>query len=138
MSFCLDGVILIDPEYVKDRKVFAQVLAAFRYGREDLDMLGLAFRKDLFISSLQVYPPISDNKLCKPLKDVPLTQLQDRLLKKLGPNAYPFYFQARYVLASVYVGTIILTFNAFSRPCNTRIRRLMPKTLLRTSGDVDY
>ncbi|CAF1026113.1 unnamed protein product [Rotaria sordida] len=36
----IDGVVLIDPEYVKDRKVYACVLAAFRYGREDLDVLG--------------------------------------------------------------------------------------------------
>ncbi|RNA03506.1 beta-arrestin-1 isoform X2 [Brachionus plicatilis] len=45
----IDGVVLIDPEYVKERKVFAHVLAAFRYGREDLDVLGLTFRKDLFL-----------------------------------------------------------------------------------------
>jgi len=56
---CVDGVILVDPEYVGERKVFAQVLAAFRYGREDLDVLGLTFRKDLYISSQQVYPPLS-------------------------------------------------------------------------------
>jgi len=55
---CTDGVILVDPEYVGERKVYAQVLAAFRYGREDLDVLGLTFRKDLYISSLQVYPPL--------------------------------------------------------------------------------
>lgn len=35
----LDGVVLIDPEYVKDRKVYGHVLAAFRYGREDLGEL---------------------------------------------------------------------------------------------------
>ncbi len=28
--------MLVDPEYLKDRKVFGHVLAAFRYGREDL------------------------------------------------------------------------------------------------------
>ena len=28
---CLDGVVLVDPEYVKDRKVYASVLA----GRKD-------------------------------------------------------------------------------------------------------
>jgi beta-arrestin len=78
---------------MKERKVYAQVLAAFRYGREDLDMLGLAFRKDLFISSIQVYPPISDDNPAKPLKSNQLTQLQERLIKKLGPNAYPFYFE---------------------------------------------
>ncbi|XP_013419679.1 beta-arrestin-1-like isoform X3 [Lingula anatina] len=82
----IDGVVLIDPEYLKDRKVFAHVLAAFRYGREDLDVLGLTFRKDLFLASMQVYPKLPENER-------PLTRLQERLIKKLGPNAYPFYFE---------------------------------------------
>lgn len=82
----IDGVVLIDPEYVKDRKIFAHVLAAFRYGREDLDVLGLTFRKDLFIAQMQVYPQLSVDQR-------PLTHLQQRLIKKLGPNAYPFFFQ---------------------------------------------
>jgi beta-arrestin len=81
----IDGVILIDPDYIKDRKVYAHVLAAFRYGREDLDVLGLTFRKDLFIAQQQVYPQLEAPKQ--------LTHLQQRLLRKLGPNAYPFFFQ---------------------------------------------
>lgn len=32
--------------------VYCHVLAAFRYGREDLDVLGLTFRKDLFLVSI--------------------------------------------------------------------------------------
>lgn len=39
---------------MKERKVFGHVLAAFRYGREDLDVLGLTFRKDLYLASEQV------------------------------------------------------------------------------------
>lgn len=83
----IDGVILIDPEYVKERKVYAHILAAFRYGREDLDVLGLTFRKDLFIAQQQVYPKLDH----EPMR--PLTHLQQRLLRKLGSNAYPFFFQ---------------------------------------------
>lgn len=82
----IDGVVLVDPEYLKDRKVYAHVLAAFRYGREDLDVLGLTFRKDLFLASQQVYPPLKDQQ------QKPLSRLQERLIKKLGPNAYPFFF----------------------------------------------
>nr|AMB26727.1 arrestin [Leptochiton asellus] len=82
----IDGVVLVDPEYLKERKVFAHILAAFRYGREDLDVLGLTFRKDLFLASIQVYPPLKDQQK-------PLTRLQERLIKKLGPNAYPFFFE---------------------------------------------
>ncbi|XP_050098194.1 arrestin red cell isoform X3 [Anopheles aquasalis] len=81
----IDGVVLIDPDYVKDRKVFGHVLAAFRYGREDLDVLGLTFRKDLYLASEQIYPPLETDR--------PLTRLQERLIRKLGANAYPFYFE---------------------------------------------
>ena len=61
----IDGVVLVDPEYLKDRKVYGHVLAAFRYGREDLDVLGLTFRKDLYLASSQIYPPEDNSK--KPL-----------------------------------------------------------------------
>lgn len=47
-------MVLIDPEYLNDRKVYVNILAAFRYGREDLDVLGLTFRKDLLVSTVQV------------------------------------------------------------------------------------
>ncbi|XP_065344028.1 arrestin red cell isoform X1 [Cloeon dipterum] len=83
----IDGVVLIDPDYVKDRKVFGHVLAAFRYGREDLDVLGLTFRKDLYLASEQIFPVLEATS------KHPLTRLQERLIKKLGPNAYPFYFE---------------------------------------------
>lgn len=63
VSFILtDGVVLVDSDYIKDRKVFGHVLAAFRYGREDLDVLGLTFRKDLYLASSQIFPQESTNK----------------------------------------------------------------------------
>lgn len=116
IKFFLEGVVLVDPEYVKDRKVFTHILSAFRYGREDLDVLGLTFRKDLYVASVQVFPPVyklnNDNKevLVNPqiLNSIgglnnnfndsqnlchSLTKLQERLIKKLGFNAYPFYFK---------------------------------------------
>lgn len=55
-------MVLVDPDYIKDRKVFGHVLAAFRYGREDLDVLGLTFRKDLYLASSQIYPQESSCK----------------------------------------------------------------------------
>nr|XP_027204038.1 arrestin red cell-like isoform X1 [Dermatophagoides pteronyssinus] len=82
-----NGVVLIDPDYIKERKVYGHVLAAFRYGREDLDVLGLTFRKDLFLSAEQLYPP----KTATTSRS--LTRLQERLIKKLGSNAYPFFFE---------------------------------------------
>ncbi|XP_048748176.1 beta-arrestin-1-like isoform X2 [Ostrea edulis] len=83
----IDGVVLVDPECVKDqKKVYVQVLGAFRYGREDLDIIGLSFRKDLFSATIQVYPPVVEQQK-------PLTALQERLITILGPNAYPFFFE---------------------------------------------
>lgn len=76
VSVLPDGVVLIDPEYVKDRKVFGHVLAAFKYGREDLDVLGLTFRKDLYLAAEQVYPP---DPLAASQPKHPLTRLQVKL-----------------------------------------------------------
>jgi len=36
---------------------------------------------------------VADDDPSKPLQSSQLTHLQERLLKKLGPNAYPFYFE---------------------------------------------
>eukprot|EP00057_Strongylocentrotus_purpuratus_P033816 XP_792895.3 PREDICTED: beta-arrestin-1 [Strongylocentrotus purpuratus] len=82
----IDGVVLLDPDYLKDRKVFARLVAIFRYGREELDVLGLSFRKELFLAQRQVYPPLPENER-------PLTRLQTSLSKKLGNKAYPFSFE---------------------------------------------
>uniref|UniRef100_A0A669Q7J3 Arrestin-C n=1 Tax=Phasianus colchicus TaxID=9054 RepID=A0A669Q7J3_PHACC len=83
----VDGVCLIDPEYLKDRKVYVTLTCAFRYGRDDLDVIGLTFRKDLYVLTTQIFPPVPEQ--------VPktLTSLQEKLLKKLGENAYPFTFE---------------------------------------------
>ncbi|XP_015789824.1 beta-arrestin-2 isoform X1 [Tetranychus urticae] len=83
----IDGVVLVDLDYVKDRRVFGHILAAFRYGREDLDVLGLTFRKDLYLASEQIYPVLEETS------KRPRTRLQERLIKKLGSNAFPFYFE---------------------------------------------
>nr|AUG68943.1 arrestin-C [Neotrygon kuhlii] len=82
----VDGVLLIDPEYLKDRKVYVLLTCAFRYGREDLDVIGLSFRKDIYSEAIQVYPPLSKNKK-------QLTSLQEKLTNKLKENCYPFCFE---------------------------------------------
>ncbi|XP_061921728.1 arrestin red cell-like isoform X1 [Entelurus aequoreus] len=83
----VDGVLLVDPEYLKGRKVFVMLTCVFRYGREDLDVLGLSFRKDLYVSTFQVFPLLDEEE------QKPLSYLQERLLKKLGQHAYPFNFR---------------------------------------------
>uniref|UniRef100_A0A672H861 Arrestin C-terminal-like domain-containing protein n=1 Tax=Salarias fasciatus TaxID=181472 RepID=A0A672H861_SALFA len=68
-----------------DPVVFVTLTCAFRYGREDLDVLGLSFRKDLYISTFQAFPPVPEERKSN-------SRLQERLLKKLGQHAHPFYF----------------------------------------------
>ncbi|XP_048338710.1 arrestin-C isoform X2 [Sphaerodactylus townsendi] len=83
----VDGIVLIDPEYLKDRKVFVTLTCAFRYGRDDLDVIGLTFRKDIYVLSKQIFPPVPDQA------PKTFTSLQEKLQKKLGENAYAFTFE---------------------------------------------
>lgn len=83
----IDGLIVLDNEYVREqRKVFGQLVCSFRYGREEDEVMGLNFQKELYLASEQIYPlPEKDPR--------ETTKLQDRLIKKLGPNAFPFTFK---------------------------------------------
>lgn len=83
----VDGIIVLDNEYIREnRKIFGQLVCSFRYGREEDEVMGLNFQKELFLASEQIYPPPEKS-------DKETTKLQERLLKKLGPNAFPFSFQ---------------------------------------------
>ncbi|XP_054978271.1 S-arrestin [Sorex araneus] len=78
----VDGVVLLDPELVKGKKVYVSLTCAFRYGQEDIDVIGLTFRRDLYFSRVQVFPPVG-------AAGAP-TKLQESLLRKLGEHTYPF------------------------------------------------
>jgi arrestin-1 len=81
----IEGIVVLDDEYIRDhRKVFGQVVCSFRYGREEDEVMGLNFQKELFLASEQIYPA--------PEKSKDLSKIQERLLKKLGGNAFPFTF----------------------------------------------
>ncbi|GIY53679.1 arrestin, lateral eye [Caerostris darwini] len=79
----VEGVVLVDSDYLKDRKVFGQVVTTFRYGREEDEVMGLQFSRQLYLALDQIYP--SDQQLEK-------SELQDKLLRKLGESAIPFTF----------------------------------------------
>ncbi|KAI5743312.1 hypothetical protein M8J77_016755 [Diaphorina citri] len=81
----IDGVVVFEEDYIQDRKVFGQVVCSFRYGREEDEILGLNFQKELYLASEQIYPRSEKQQTS-------LTKMQDCLLKKLGPKAYPFTF----------------------------------------------
>lgn len=112
IDYCdpVDGVVVVDTEYLKGRKVFAQVykwyvfsatvmvlvkwklkricfiqlVTTYRFGREEDEVMGVKFSREMVIGQEQVVPMIN-NKM-------ELTSVQEKLLKKLGPNAYPFTF----------------------------------------------
>lgn len=75
--------------------VYVTLTCAFRYGRDDLDVIGLKFRKDIYVLSTQIYPPVPDQA------PKTLTVLQEKLLKKLGQNAYPFTFEVQNLQAAL-------------------------------------
>ncbi|XP_038820652.1 arrestin-C-like [Salvelinus namaycush] len=80
----IEGVVKIDPADLGGKKVFVQLACAFRYGREDLDVIGLSFRKDIWFKHLQLYPA-ADHKPT-------LTPMHDCLLKKAGEQGHAFTF----------------------------------------------
>ncbi|XP_018566075.1 arrestin homolog, partial [Anoplophora glabripennis] len=53
----LQGVLLVDPEFVENRKVYGQVTLTFRYGREDEEVMGLKFCNEAIMCLAQLYPP---------------------------------------------------------------------------------
>ncbi|KAM9323492.1 LOW QUALITY PROTEIN: S-arrestin a [Pholidichthys leucotaenia] len=77
----VDRVDSVDPV------VFVTLSCTFRYGRDDMDVMGIAFRRELYLSTRQVYPPLQDRE-----KGIH-TKVQAKLLRKLGNNAYPFFFE---------------------------------------------
>ncbi|XP_016527719.1 arrestin 3a, retinal (X-arrestin) [Poecilia formosa] len=80
----VDGVVKVDTADFGDRKAFVQLACAFRYGSEDLDVMGLCFRKDIWFEQTQIYPECNKPQL---------SAMHETLLKKAGDNAYPFSFE---------------------------------------------
>lgn len=80
----VDGVVKVDPSGLEGRKVYVYLACAFRYGSEDLDVIGLSFRRDIWMKRVQVYPPVET-----PAK----TPMMESLLKKVGDQGHPFSFQ---------------------------------------------
>ncbi|XP_060519568.1 arrestin homolog [Cylas formicarius] len=82
----IDGVVVVEDEYLQGRKIFAQVVTVYRYGREEDEVMGLKFSKEIVVATAQVVPQKRD-------KDTELAPIQEKLVKKMGPNASPFTFQ---------------------------------------------
>lgn len=75
-----------------------QLACAFRYGRDDLDVIGLSFRKDIWFQQVQLYPP-ADHKPAK-------TAMHEALMAKAGDQGIPFTFN----VMSYYVIPVTMFF----------------------------
>ncbi|CAH0387162.1 unnamed protein product [Bemisia tabaci] len=80
----IDGVVVVENDYLQGRKVYAQVSTTYRFGREEDEVMGVKFSKEMVLSKQQIVPQGNE----KP----ELTQVQEKLIRKLGNNAYPFTF----------------------------------------------
>jgi len=81
----VDGVLKVDPANLNGRKVFIYLACAFRYGSEDLDVMGMSCRKDIWVKRIQVFPVQGGG--------IPKTPMQESLLKKAGEQAHHFAFE---------------------------------------------
>lgn len=81
----VDGVVVVDPQQLKGRKVYVMLSCTFRYGRQDMDVMGVAFRRDLFVTTRQLYPELQERAAH--------SKTQEKLLRKLGQYAFPFFFE---------------------------------------------
>ncbi|XP_011637907.1 phosrestin-2-like isoform X1 [Pogonomyrmex barbatus] len=79
------GVLLVDPDYVREKKVYGQVTLTFRYGREDEEVMGLKFCNEAMMCLAQLYPAYVGAHHLETK-----SPLQEALIKRLGPNAHAF------------------------------------------------
>ncbi|XP_076653497.1 arrestin homolog isoform X2 [Halictus rubicundus] len=80
----LYGVVLVDPEFLQNRRVHGKITLTFRYGREDEEVMGLKFCNEVVMCVAQLYPP-NVGADCHET-----TPLQEALVRRHGPNAYAF------------------------------------------------
>uniref|UniRef100_U5EVU4 Phosrestin-1 n=3 Tax=Nematocera TaxID=7148 RepID=U5EVU4_9DIPT len=87
LDYCdpIDGVVVIEKEYLRGRKIFGQLAATYRYGREEDEVMGVKFSKEMILAKEQIVPLVNQK--------MEMTPMQERLVKKLGSNAFPFTFQ---------------------------------------------
>lgn len=53
----IDGIVVVDSDYLNGRKLYGQVTTTYRYGREEDEMMGLKFSRELVVARQQLVPP---------------------------------------------------------------------------------
>ncbi|XP_050540717.1 arrestin homolog [Daktulosphaira vitifoliae] len=83
----IDGVVVVENDYLQGRKIFGQVSTTYRYGRAEDEVMGVKFSKEMVLACSQIVPQVKDISS-------DLTPVQRKLIKKFGTsNAFPFVFQ---------------------------------------------
>jgi len=82
----IDGVAVIENDYLRGRKVYGQLVTTYRYGREEDEVMGLKFSKEMVLANSMIIPLPKNEK-------PEVTAIQEKLLKKMGNNSYPFLFR---------------------------------------------
>lgn len=55
----IDGVVVLDEEYTRGRSIYGHLVTVYRYGREEDEVMGIKFSKEMIIGKEQVYPMIN-------------------------------------------------------------------------------
>lgn len=86
LDYCdpVDGVIVVEQDYLKGRRVYGQLVTTYRYGREEDEVMGVKFSKEMVLVTDQIVPLVNQK--------MEMTPTQEKLVRKLGENAYPFTF----------------------------------------------
>lgn len=63
-----------------------QLYTTYRYGREEDEVMGVKFSKEIVLSKSQIAPEARDQEKME------LTPVQEKLMRKFGQNAFPFTF----------------------------------------------
>ncbi|ROT61818.1 putative arrestin-like [Penaeus vannamei] len=59
----VDGVVVVDHDYLRGRRVFARVAVTYRYGREEDEVMGLHFSKELELVNTEEERPHKRNSV---------------------------------------------------------------------------
>ncbi|XP_071523345.1 arrestin homolog [Panulirus ornatus] len=80
----IDGAVVVDGEFLQERKVYVRVAVTYRYGREEDEVMGLQFSKEFELVKKEVVPKGNEEQVAESV---------NRLLQKLEGDARPFSVQ---------------------------------------------
>lgn len=55
----VDGVVVLDEDYMRERKIYGQLVTVYRYGREEDEVMGVKFSKEMVLAKEQVFPMVN-------------------------------------------------------------------------------